>query len=150
MKRTLTSLALAAALATSVIAADHDHAKKEAGPNGGRVIHSVEPHAEFLVTKERKIEVRFLDDSGKVIPPAAQTVTVTMGDRSAPTKLSFAKEGDALVSSAAIPEGNDTPTVVQIKVSPEAKTVTEKLNLNLNNCPECDHAEYACTCAHAE
>ena len=29
---------------------NHSHEKKEAGPNGGRLLTSINPHAEFLVT----------------------------------------------------------------------------------------------------
>lgn len=123
-------------------------AEKIKAPNGGRIIDTVEPHAEFLITKDKKVEVRFLDDAGKVVAPAAQTVTVTMGDRSAPTKLAFTKDGDKLVSDKVIPEGKELPVVVQIKVTPDAKSVTEKFNLNLADCPTCEHLEYACTCAH--
>ena len=123
-------------------------AEKIKAPNGGRIIDSVEPHAEFLITKDKKVEVRFLDDAGKVVALAAQTVTVTMGDRAAPTKLAFTKDGDKLVSDKVIPEGKELPVVLQIKVTPEAKTVTEKFNLNLAKCPTCEHGEYACTCAH--
>lgn len=123
-------------------------AEKVKAPNGGRIIDTVEPHAEFLITADKKVEVRFLDAAGKAIAPAAQTVTVTMGDRAAPTKLAFTKDGDKLVSDKTIPEGKDLPVVVQIKVTPDAKTVTEKFNLNLAKCPTCSNAEYACTCAH--
>jgi hypothetical protein len=123
-------------------------AEKIKAPNGGRIIDSVEPHAEFLITKDKKVEVRFLDDAGKVVAPAAQTVTVTMGDRAAPTKLAFTKDGDKLVSDKVIPEGKELPVVLQIKVTPEAKSVTAKFNLNLAKCPTCENAEYACTCAH--
>ena len=146
----LTLLLLLAVLPAFAAEPGHDHSKLEAGPNGGRLIQTVEPHAEFLVTKERRIEVRFIDDAGKVVAPADQTVTVTMGDRSEPTKLTFTRTGDALISSGPIPDGNDAPTVVQIKVTPEAKTVIAKFNLDLNTCPECQLGEYACICAHAE
>jgi hypothetical protein len=123
-------------------------AEKIKAPNGGRIIDAVSPNAEFLITADKKVEVRFLDDAGKVVAPAAQTVTVTMGDRAAPTKLAFTKDGDKLVSDKVIPEGKELPVVVQIKTTPEAKSVTEKFNLNLAKCPTCEHAEYACTCAH--
>ncbi len=141
-----TKIAIIAALVASLPFATA--AEKIKAPNGGRIIDAVEPHAEFLITKDKKVEVRFLDDAGKVVAPAAQTVTVTMGDRSAPTKLAFTKDGDKLVSDKVIPEGKELPVVVQIKVTPEAKSVTEKFNLNLAKCPTCEHAEYACTCAH--
>lgn len=127
---------------------DHDHAheKKITAPNGGRIITAVEPHAEFLVTADRKVQITFVDDDGKPVAPAEQVVTVTAGERSSPTKLTFTKSGNTLVSSGALPSGNDFPTVVQIKATPDAKTVTEKFNLNLSKCPTCSFAEYACTC----
>lgn len=143
MKTRITAIAALVASLTFATAAE-----KIKAPNGGRIIDSVEPHAEFLITKDKKVEVRFLDDAGKVVAPAAQTVTVTMGDRSAPTKLAFTKDGDKLVSDKVIPEGKELPVVLQFKTTPDAKTVTEKFNLNLASCPTCEHAEYACTCEH--
>lgn len=121
--------------------------EKMKSPNGGRIISTVTPNAEFLVTPENKVEVRFLE-AGKVIAPATQVVTVTMGDRTAPTKLAFTKDGDKLVSDKAVPEGKNLPVVVQIKATPDAKAVTEKFNLNLAKCPTCSNAEYACSCEH--
>jgi hypothetical protein len=119
-------------------------------PNKGRIIESVEPHAEFVVTKDKKIEIRFLDATGKVTAPAAQTASVVMGDRSAPTKLAFTKDGDKLVSDKVVAEGESLPVVLTLKTTPDAKAVTEKFNLNLAICPECKLAEYACTCDHAK
>lgn len=119
-----------------------------AGPNGGRLITSVDPHAEFLVTPDRKVKISFVGIDGKVIPAGEQVVTLTTGDRSAPVQLTFAKKGDVLVSDAAIPEGNMLPTVIQIKASPDAKAEIVKFNLNMANCSGCQKAEYACTCAH--
>lgn len=146
------SLLIAGLASANVNAAekhDHEHEAK-AGPTGGRLIHEVEPHAEFFVNKDNKIEIRFVDDDNKVVAPGTQVVTVTLGDRSAPTKLTFAKDGDKLISDKAIPSGNDLPTVVQIKEKPDAKSVTEKFNLNLEQCPTCKFKEYACTCEHGD
>lgn len=128
---------------------DHGaHAKKIAGPNGGRVLTGVEPHLEFFVTKDRKVKITAVDDHGKAIPLDKQSVTVTGGSRSNPTRMSFAKDGESLISDKAFPEGNMLPVVVQIKAKPDAKTVIEKFTLNLSDCPTCEHAEYACTCDH--
>lgn len=128
---------------------DHDHAHAaKAGPTGGRLLTEVEPHAEFLVTKDKKVEIRFVGDDNKVVAPAAQVVTVTLGQRSKPTKLTFTKDGDKLVSDKTVPEGNDYPTVVEIKADAKAKPVRARFNLNLTQCPTCVHAEYACTCDH--
>lgn len=117
-------------------------------PNGGRIVESVTPHAEFLVTPEKKIEIRFLDDAGKVVAPADQVVTVVMGERAAPTKLAFTKDGDKLVSDKPVAEGKALPVVLQIRAKAGEKAVTEKFNLNMANCPTCEHPEYACTCDH--
>lgn len=116
-------------------------------PNGGRIIDTVKPNAEFVINKDKKIEIRFLED-GKVIAPAAQVVTVTMGDRAKPTKLTFEKDGDKLISDKEIPEGKDHPVVLQIKSTPDEKAVTTKFTLNFAKCPTCDHPEYACSCDH--
>jgi hypothetical protein len=146
-------LALATLVVASAVFAEdkdkHEHGHGiEAGPTGGRLITKVEPHAEFFVNKDNKIEIRFVDDQNKVLAPGEQVVEVIMGDRSAPTKLAFSKEGDKLVSDKAIPGGNRLPTVVQIKATPKAKTVTERFNLDLTQCPTCENKEYACACDH--
>ncbi len=154
MKTKLLSTLVAFTLACTLHAADekhphdHGHGKIKAGPTGGRLITEVEPHAEFFVNKDNKVEIRFIDDDNKVVPPGEQVVTVTLGERSAPTKLSFSKEGDKLISDKTIPAGNDYPTVVQIRAKEGAKAVNEKFNLNLESCPTCKNKEYACTCAH--
>ncbi|MFZ2281218.1 MAG: hypothetical protein WAW39_25695 [Prosthecobacter sp.] len=151
MKKLLTTL-LTLALAFTANAADkdkHDHETK-AGPTGGRLITEVEPHVEFFVNKDKKVEIRFINDDNKVVAPGEQVISVTLGERSAPTKLSFAKEGDKLISDKVIPEGNDLPTVVQIRAKEGAKAVNEKFNLNLEQCPTCKNKEYACTCAHGD
>lgn len=123
-------------------------AKKSAGPNGGRILTTISPHAELFVTPERKIQFTFLDDHGQPIAPAGQIVTVTTGDRTAPTTLHFSRQGNTLLSDIALPAGDNLPAVVQIKPTPDAKTVITKFHLNLATCSECKHAEYACTCEH--
>lgn len=124
------------------------HEAKKAGPNGGRIFASVTPHVEFFVTTERKIQFTFLDEHGKAIAPSGQSVTVTTGDRSAPTVLKFNRQADVLLSDLAVPEGRNVPAVVQITPAPGATVVVERLNINLAVCSECKHAEYACTCGH--
>lgn len=154
MKPSSLATIVALALASALVADDkkkHDHGHGHdhgaiAGPTGGRMIISVEPHAEFFVNKDNKIEIRFFDDDNEPVAPGGQTVSVVMGERSKPTKLAFAKDGDKLVSDQAIPNGDSLPTVLQIKPSADAKTVTERFNLNLEDCPTCEYKEYACIC----
>ena len=62
--------------------------------------------------------------------------------------LTFTKTGNVLLSDAPLPAGNDFPTVVQIKTTPEAKPVYARFNLNTSICGECQNAEYACVCGH--
>ena len=152
-KRFVSLLVLCAlGLAAPAAAADgpgHVHADKPAAPNGGRVLTEVEPHAELLVTAERKLKLTFLDAAGKPVPPpAGATASAATGDRSAPTNLAFAAEGGALVSTATLPEGQNLPAVLRIKPGAEAKTVTVRVQINLAKCGECGRPEYACTCGH--
>jgi hypothetical protein len=126
----------------------HDTKKKVAGPNGGRIVTTVEPRAEFFVLPDRKVQITFLDQAGKAISPGEQVVTVTAGERMSPTTLTFSKSGNKLISNAALPPGDAVPAVVQIKSTPSAKAVTDKFNVDLAKCGECKNAEYACICAH--
>lgn len=128
-------------------AKDHAEAKKIAGPNQGRVLIEIEPHAELFVTADRKLRLTFLDASGKPIAPVAGTTAVVItGDRAAPTTLSFAADGDTLLSTAVLPEGGNLPAVVRIKPGAEAKLVTIRVQLNFAKCGECSRPEYACVC----
>jgi hypothetical protein len=147
MKNTIIRLLALTVLAFTVTVASA-HEKITAGPNRGRLITSVTPHAEFFVTTDRKVQITFVGEDGKPIAPAAQVVTVTAGDRSAPTKLTFTKTGNVLLSDAPLPVGNNYPTVVQIKTTPEAKPTYARFNLNTSVCGECQNAEYACVCGH--
>ena len=127
----------------------HDHGEIEA-PNGGRIVDSVEPHLEFYVDDSGKVKITFLDEEGDILAPAEQIVSLIGGDRSNPTRLSFSKSGNVLVSDKTLPEGNNLPIILNIKVNTRSKTVREKFNLNLSECPTCGHQEYACVCAHGE
>ncbi|MDF1811922.1 MAG: hypothetical protein P1V20_06900 [Verrucomicrobiales bacterium] len=152
ISKTTTALAtIALAASFSALHAedhDHDHGGAEAGPNGGRVLHKVEPHLEFFVTKDRKVMMTQLDDNLKAAAVGDQVVRVTAGDRSNPIRMTFVKQGNVLISQTAFPEGDDFPVVVQIKNNAGSKTIIEKFTLDMTQCPTCDHLEYACTCDH--
>ena len=127
-----------------------DHgAAKEAGPNGGRILTEIEPHAELLVTEDRKIQITFLNEEGKKAEPAEQKVTLIGGKRSAPTRMKFTVQDGVLISDKELPEGLNIPVILQVKATPDAKTETIRFNLNLEDCPTCDYLEYACTCDHS-
>lgn len=125
---------------------DHDHIK--AGPNKGRMISTVAPQAEFLVLDGGKIKVTFFDESMNVVAPSGQSVSVVSGERISPVELSFTAQGDALVSTEALPSGNNFPTIVAIKPSADAEEVVTKFTLNLTDCSSCENKEYSCECHH--
>ena len=127
----------------------HAEAKKLVGPNKGRVIKQLEPHAELFVTAERKVRLTFLGGDGKpVAVPAGLSATLVTGDRSAPVTLTFAPDAGSLLSTTALPEGRSLSAILRVKPSAEAATVTVRLPLNLAVCGECDRPEYACACGH--
>jgi hypothetical protein len=124
-----------------------DH-KKDGGPQGGRVITVVEPHLEFFVTSDRKVELTSLSEELKPVKWSGQIVTVVAGERGNPTKLEFGEKDGKLVSTNALPEGNGYPVSVGIKKDADSKTVYDRFHLNMSKCPECSLAEYACVCEH--
>lgn len=126
----------------------HSHEKKIAGPNGGRLITSVKPRLEFFVTKDRRVKITAVDDHNKPIAMKEQSVKVSGGSRLFPARMKFEKKDGALVSSNVFPQGNKLPVVVQVKATPDSKTVIEKFYLNQSTCPECKLEEYACICHH--
>lgn len=127
---------------------DHNHEVRVAGPNGGRIIHTVKPRFEFFVRDDRKIQITFLNDENSPMAPAAQAISAVAGDRSNPTHLTFAQHDGILLSISGLPEGNNVPIILTIKNTSETKAVRERFMVNLNPCPSCDYPEYACTCEH--
>ena len=122
---------------------DHEHDEKEKGPNGGLLVHAVEPHFEITVTKDRKAVITFLDDDNKPLAPAGQIITAVGGDRANPTRLAFAKGEEklaaSLVSDKPLPAGEHMELVLQIKTGPEAKPVTARVTLHLHGGDDHDH-----------
>jgi len=71
MKTKVLMFLVALSRASPLSAADKND-KKPAGPDGGRVIVAVEPRLEFLVTKERKVEISALSEDLKASKMAAR------------------------------------------------------------------------------
>lgn len=129
---------------------DHDHAKKVAGPNGGKIMSAPSFKNELFVTDDRRVRITFLDEHNKPVAVGTQEVGIVGGDRSNPTTLTFTKaeDGMSLISSGTLPEGNNIPVIITVKTQPDAKPARASLSLNLADCPTCDYKEYACTCDH--
>lgn len=116
---------------------EHEHDETKKGPNGGLLVHAVEPHFEIAVLKDRKAKITFLDDDNKPLPPAGQVITATGGDRANPTRITFTKgegaEAQSLISDRPLPEGSHVPLVLQIKTAADAKAVTERITLHIHD-----------------
>lgn len=141
------AVALCAGLALPAAAAEKDH-KHQATPKGGRLLEKTEPHAEFVVEKDRTVTINFYDHDMKTVPVAAQTVTVIADAKSGKATLEFEKKGDSLVSKTKLPDGEGYNVVVQFKQTADAKPQNLRFKLDLHTCGECKRAEYACICNH--
>lgn len=130
-------LATAAALAAD---------KPAAGPKGGRMLIADAIRAEFFVTAERRVEITFQDTAGKIVPPGPASVTVTAETTSGRVNLPLALKDATLISTEPLPAGEPYRVVVQVRPSAGARPNNFRIELNLHECGECQHAEYACTC----
>lgn len=130
---------------TSVAADKHDH---KATPKGGRLLDKTEPHAEFVVEKDRSVTINFYDEEMKPVPATTQTVTVIAAAKAGKAKLEFEKKDGTLVSTSKMPEGDGYNVVVQFRQTANAKPVNLRFKLDMHLCGECQRAEYACICDH--
>jgi hypothetical protein len=152
MKTNLRILTVAAALCASVAlpafaAEKHDHDHK-APPKGGRLLDKTEPHAEFVVEKDRSVTINFYNEEMKPVAATTQTVTVQADAPGGRAKIEFEKKGDSLVSKTKLPEGDGYNLVVQFRQTADAKPQNIRFKLDLATCGECKRAEYACICEH--
>ncbi len=140
------ALILAAALgvAASLNAAD----KIVAGPKGGRLLETATQPTEFFVNSDRKVEINLYDVALKPLAPAAQMVAATAELKSGRQQLEFEKTATGFVSKTKLPEGEPYRVVVQLREKADAKPKNFRIEFSLEQCRECKHAEYACTCGH--
>ena len=138
-----------AALLGAGILTVHAADKKElATPGGGRLLEKTEPHAEFVVGKDRTVTINFYNAELKPIAATTQNVTVIAEAKSGKATLEFEKKGDSLVSKTKLPEGEGYNIVVQFKQTSDAKPTNFRFKLDTHTCGGCKRAEYACTCGH--
>jgi hypothetical protein len=118
-----------------------------AGPKGGRLLETEPQKAEFFVNKDRKVEITFYDAALKPVAPAEQVVAITAEPKSGRTKLDLEKTPTGFVSKEPLPAAEEVyRVVVQVREKPGATPKNFRVDLNLETCGECKHAEYACTC----
>jgi hypothetical protein len=148
MKASLQLFTLASLLCAGLLTLHAADKKHLGGPKGGRLLDKTEPHAEFLVEKDRSVSINFYNDQMKPVAATTQIVTVIADAKSGKAPLQFEKKGDSLVSKAKLPEGEGYNVVVQFRQTAEAKPVNLRLKLEMHTCGECKRAEYACICGH--
>lgn len=151
MKTQIRILTVAVALCIGLFtasAADKDGQNHKVTPKGGRLLEKTEPHAEFVVEKDRSVTINFYNHDMKPVAVTDQTVTVIADAKSGKATLQFEKQGDTLVSKTKLPEGDGYNVVVQFKQTAEAKPQNFRLKLDLATCGECKRAEYGCVCGH--
>ncbi len=152
MKTSFPLFALLGALSAGLFAApgsakDTEH-KHSGGPNGGRLFGQVQPHAEFLVQKDRTVAISFYDEAMKLVPVGAQTATLVAETIAGKTKIEFERKGNVLVSKSTLPEGDGYNLVLQFKQAAEAKPQNFRFKFETHDCGKCRRMEYACTCDH--
>ena len=149
MKTSLLTLAgvLCAGLLTVAAADKHDH-KHLVTPKGGKLLDKTEPHAEFVVEKDRTVTINFYNEQMKPVAATTQSVTAVADAKEGKAKLEFEKKGDSLVSKTKLPEGEGYNVVVQFKQTVEAKPQNIRFKLDMHISGGCKRAEYGCTCDH--
>src|SRR5262245_40712595 len=147
MKANIRILALAAALGVGLFTANAAD-KHKSTPKGGRLLEKTEPHAEFVVEKDRNVTINFYNEAMKPVAATTQNVMVIADAKSGKATLQFEKKGGALVSTTKLPEGEGYNLVVQFKQTADAKPQNFRFKLDLHTCGECKRPEYACICDH--
>ena len=140
------SVLLAVAALCSAISL-HAAEKIVAGPKGGRLLDAEPQKAEFFVNQDRKIEITFYDAALKPVAPTGQVVSVTAEPKDGRKQIDLEKTANGFVAKTRLPAGEPYRVVVQVREKPDAKPKNFRIDLNLEQCGECKHPEYACTCA---
>lgn len=120
------------------------------GPKGGRMLENDAPRAEFFINAERKVELRFYDADLNPVAPGDQVVNVIANAPGGKANLDLQPQGDALVSTASLPEGDGYVIIVQVRANATAKPQNFRIIYHSEICGECNRAEYACICDHSE
>ncbi len=142
-------LAVAVALCAGLVNINAaDKHKDIATPKGGRLLEKTEPHAEFVVEKDRTVSINFYNEAMKPVPATTQTVTAIADAKAGKANLEFEKKGDSLVSKTKLPEGDGYNVVVQFRQTAQAKPQNFRFKLDMHTCGGCKRAEYACVCGH--
>lgn len=138
--RLITTLILAAT--TSLLLA---HGGVELGPNKGRILEfskNETMHGEVTV-KGDKFHIALLDKDMKPVTLENQSLVALTGDRDKPTRLTVEKDAKGFVLPVIKP---GDWLILQYKNTPDAKTITARLEYNTSKCEKCEKMEWLCEC----
>ena len=93
MKTNLRILTLAAALSVGLFTATAADNAAKATPGGGRLLDKTEPHAEFVVEKDRTVTINFYNHDLKPVAVTTQNVTVIADAKERQSDLGIREEG---------------------------------------------------------
>lgn len=116
------------------------------GPKGGRLLNTEPLKSEFFVNAARKVEIAFYNAALQPVAPGAQVVAVTAEPASGKTAMEMEETPRGFVSKTPLPAGEPYRVVVQLRDNAAAKPNNFRIDVSLEECGECHHAEYACTC----
>jgi len=118
MKTHIRILTVAAALCVGLFtatAADKDGHNHKVTPKGGRLLEKTEPHAEFVVEKDRSVTINFYNEEMKPVAATTQSGTVIADAKGGKATLQFEKKGDTLVSKTKLPDGDGANVLKKLK-----------------------------------
>lgn len=121
---------------------------KEPGPNGGRLVTSIDPAVELVVTEDRKVKLSFFDEQREPTKPGPYEFAIIGGDRNNPTRLEFESSGGNLLSKGSLPAGEGFPVMLEITNTKDGSVTRERFNFASHTCSGCGLQEYACICGH--
>jgi hypothetical protein len=77
------------------------------------------------------------------------TLSLSGGQRSAPIRVRFVRDGDSFVSEQALPDSPDLPVILRVVPTAGAAPVFVRFVLDRGMCGGCNRMEYACACDHS-
>lgn len=121
------------------------HEGVERGPNGGRIVEFSDNetmHGEVIV-KGDEFHIALLDKDMKPVAMTEQSLSAMTGDRAKPVKLEVTKAAKGFTLPL-VKTGEWL--ILRYKDSPDAKTITARLEYNTAICEACKSQEWLCKC----
>lgn len=111
---------------------DH-HSHAIPGPNGGKLITTVDPHLEFWIQPDDgHARITFVNDDIEPIEAPSIPLSLAMGDRDNPTMIVFEQKGSVLVSKEPLSLEGNPPIILELCSTDGEKAQYERFHLNMD------------------